>query len=353
MPSKADEIMLSEILSQPEAWAATVGIVRSAAERLKELAQGVDEVVFTGCGSGLNAAVAIAPCFQHITGVRARAVPAAEIVFYPETVFAGWERYLVVSISRSGSTSEVVSAQRAAAGWDYPTLAITCYPDSPLAREAAAALVLEPANEASVTTTRSLTSMILCGQAVAGVIGDDATYLEQLAQLPTFGHVIRPHSHDLGLRIAQDAAITRFAFVGSGPLRGLAREAQLKIKEMVLAPSDSYPLLDFRHGPKSNVSEQMLVTLFSADRTRAVEVEFLEEMKGLGGKLLVICDEADAALAGAADYLFEVRCGLPDFARTILQILPVHFLAYYKSLAAGLSPAEPANLSYWVETTRL
>jgi glutamine---fructose-6-phosphate transaminase (isomerizing) len=353
MPTNADEIMLAEILNQPWAWAATLEIVRSQAARLQELAQGVEEVVFTGCGSGLNAAVAIAPCYQHVTGQRARAVPAAEIVFYPDTVFAGWERYLVVSISRSGLTSEVVSAQRAAAGYDYPTVAITCYPGSPLAREAAAALVLEPANEASVTTTQSLTSMILCGQAMAGILGEDATYLEQLAQLATFGHVIRPHAHDLGRQVAQDQGITRFAFVASGPLRGLAREAQLKIKEMVLAPSDSYPLLDFRHGPKSNVSEQMLITLLSGDRTRQVEVEFLQEMKGLGGRLLVICDEAGDELSSLADYLFEVRCGLPDFARAILHILPLHFLAYFKSLAVGLSPAEPASLSYWVKTARI
>jgi glucosamine--fructose-6-phosphate aminotransferase (isomerizing) len=353
MPSHADEAMLAEILSQPRVWAATLQIVRAEAARLRELTDGVDEVVFTGCGSGLNAAVAIAPCYQHITGRRARAVPAAEIVFYPDTVFAGWERYLVVSISRSGSTSEVVSAQRAAASYDYPTIAITCRPESPLAREAETALVLEPANEASITTTRSLTSMILCGQAVAGVVGDDAAYLDQLAQLPTFGQVIRPHSHDVGLRIAQDPGVERFAFVGSGPLIGVAREAQLKIKEMVLAPSDAYPLLDFRHGPKSNVNERMLVTLFSADRTRGVEVEFSEEIKSLGGKLFVICEEADAALSAAADYLFEVRCTLPDFARSILQMLPVHFLAYFKSLALGRSPAEPANLSYWVETVHI
>jgi glucosamine--fructose-6-phosphate aminotransferase (isomerizing) len=130
--------------------------------------------------------------------------------------------------------------------------------------------------------------------------------------------------------------------VASGPLRGLARESQLKIKEMVLAPSDSYPLLDFRHGPKSNVNAQMLVTLFSGDRTRAVEVEFLKEMKGLGGKLLVICDEADDAFAAAADYLFEVRCRLPDFARSILQIMPVHFLAYTNRWPS-VSVAQPAT----------
>jgi glucosamine--fructose-6-phosphate aminotransferase (isomerizing) len=141
--------------------------------------------------------------------------------------------------------------------------------------------------------------------------------------------------------------------VASGPLRGLAREAQLKVKEMVRAPSDSYPLLDFRHGPKSNVTERMLITLLSGDATRRVEVEFAEEMKGLGGKLFVVCDDAEAGLAAPSDYLFEIASGLPEFARSILQILPIHFLAYYKALAVGLSPAEPVNLSYWVETTRL
>ena len=353
MPSDADKTMLAEILHQPEAWAATLEIVHSNVERLQDLARGVDEVVFTGCGSGLNAAVAIAPCFQHVTGVRARAVPAAEIVFYPETVFDRKSPYLVVGISRSGSTTEVVSAQRAVAGWGYPTLAITCHPNSPLARASSVALVLEPANEASVTTTQSLTSMILSGQVMAGIVADDTDYLDQLAQLPALGRGLIEPSHELGRRIAQESGITKFAFVASGPLRGLAREAQLKVKEMVLAPSDSYPLLDFRHGPKSNVNEQMLVTLLSGDRMRRVEVEFLEEMKDLGGKLFVICDEAEASLAAPADHLFEVRSRLPDFARSILQMLPVHFLAYYKSLAVGLSPAEPVNLSYWVETARL
>jgi glucosamine--fructose-6-phosphate aminotransferase (isomerizing) len=280
-------------------------------------------------------------------------VPSAEIVFYPETVFVPHGRYLVVPISRSGSTTEVVMAQKAASERGMPTLAITCYPLSPLARESDEALVLEPANEASVTTTQSLTSMVLCGQAMAGIAAGDGAYLSQLAQLPAVGRDLIEPAHELGRRIAQEASIGKFAFVASGPLRGLAREAQLKIKEMVRAPSDSYPVLDYRHGPKSNVDQQMLITLLSGDRTRHVEIEFLNEMKGLGGKLFVTCDEADSALAAPSDYLFEAGSGLPDFARSILQILPVHFLAYYKSLAVGLSPAEPANLTYWVETVRI
>jgi fructoselysine-6-P-deglycase FrlB-like protein len=177
------------------------------------------------------------------------------------------------------------------------------------------------------------------------------TYLQQLQRLPEIGRRLMGSCQELGRRIAEDAAIRKFAFVGSGPLRGVAREAQLKIKEMVLLPADAYPLLDYRHGPKSNVDEHMLVTVLSTDRTRRVEAEFLAEMRGLRGRLLYICEKAGAGFP--ADFLLELESGLPDFARDVLSLLPIHFLAYYKSLAEGQSPSTPKNLTYWVPTAGL
>jgi glutamine---fructose-6-phosphate transaminase (isomerizing) len=345
--------MLAEILNQPKAWSDTISILLRDPGRLLHLTETVDEVVFTGCGSGLNAGSVIAPTFQQLTGIRARAVPAAELVFFPETVFVEESRYLVVPISRSGSTTETVLARDAAKSRGLPTLAITCYADSPLARESTEAVVLEPANEESVTTTQSLTGMILCGQIMSGLVSRNHEYLEQLQSLSHHGSRVIEKHHQPARAIAEDGNLRKFAFVGNGPYIGVARECQLKIKEMVLLPSDAYPLLDYRHGPKSNVDEHMLVTVFMSDRARRVELEFLAEMKGLGGNLLVICDRAGSDIQAYADYLVEIESGLPEFARSILYLLPVHFLAFYKSLSEGLDPANPVNLSYWVETTSL
>ncbi len=350
-PSESDRRMLAEIRNQPNAWAETIGLVKSRTARLREMAEGIDEAVFTGCGSGLNAAVAIAPTFQFFTGMRARAVPAAEIVFFPETVFVSGGRYLVVPISRSGATTETVRARDAAKSRGMATLAITCAAASALALGSADALVLAPANEASVTTTQSLTSMVLCGQLMSGIVSRNSAYLGQLERLPSLGRAVVDRYHELGRSIGENKAIGKFAFVGSGSLSGLARECQLKIKEMTLLPSDSYPLLDYRHGPKANVDARMLITVLSSDRTRGVEGEFLAEMKSLKGKLLVICEKAGADIAANAEYIAELDSGLPDFARDILHMPLVHFMAYYRSLALGLSPASPKNLSYWVETT--
>ena len=351
--SDNDQHMLTEILHQPDAWAATIDLMQANAARLCDLTRAVDEVIFTGCGSGLNASMTIAPAFQAITRIRARAVPAAEIVFFPETVFAAGSRYLVALLSRSGATSEVVLACDLVRQRELPTLAITCGADSPLAQRSSLALILEAANEKAVTTTQSLTSMILCGQLFSGIVAGDDAYLDHLRRLPALGRAVIEAHHSLGRRIAEDDTLTKFAFVGSGSLQGVAREGQLKIKEMVLLPSDSYPLLDFRHGPKSNVDSHMLITVLSCDRTQHVEAEFLAEMKGLGGRLMVIGDRATSDVRASADYLVELGSGLPDFARDVLYLPPIHFMAFYKSLAQGRHPSTPPNLSYWVETRQL
>jgi glucosamine--fructose-6-phosphate aminotransferase (isomerizing) len=77
---------LSEIISQPAAWSGIIDLVEAKAENLLRLADGVQEVVFTGCGSALNVSLTLSPAFQYFTGIKSRAVPAAEIVFFPETV---------------------------------------------------------------------------------------------------------------------------------------------------------------------------------------------------------------------------------------------------------------------------
>jgi glucosamine--fructose-6-phosphate aminotransferase (isomerizing) len=195
--------------------------------------------------------------------------------------------------------------------------------------------------------------MVLCGQLMSGIASGHNKYLQQLNMLPKLGRQVINQYQDLGRHIAENDSIGKFAFVGNGPFRGIARECQLKIKEMVLLPSDSYPLLDYRHGPKSNVDEHMLITVLVSDRARSVEIEFLAEMKRLKGKLFIICDKADANIRAHADYVAEVDSGLPDFARGILYLPPIHFLAYFKSLAVGQSPSNPTNLSYWVETREI
>ena len=349
---EAGKFAIEEITSQGRAWSGLIPLITSQAGPIRDLFSQAEEVIFTGCGSGLNVSISAAPLFQMQTGLPARAVPAAEIYLFTRSILRRPEITVAVLVSRSGKTTEVHQALDFLHNQGVRTLGITCTEDSLLALNSDLALVLSPVSERSVVTTRSLTGSFLATQLLAAIISGSAKFLDELQRLPQICEAHMPAFHALGQAIGQRTDLTRFAFVANGPLLGLARESQLKIKEMTLLPADSYPMLDFRHGPQSNVDERMLVAAMFSDSARQQETQFLSDMRALGGVSWAICDKADDDLRGCADYLLELNSGLSELARGPLYMPAIQYLAYYRSLALGLNPDQPRNLSYWVNTSR-
>lgn len=341
-----------EIASQGRVWSELLPLVTRQSDAILRLFDGAGEILCVGCGSGLNAARCAAALLQMQAGLPARAVPAADIYLFPVGALLSGRKVTSILFSRSGQTTETVRAMRHLREHGVSTLAVTCDGASPLAVESDLALALAPAHERSVVTTRSLTGMILAAQLVAATLSPDAVYSEALARLPVLCQTLMPVFREIGQRIGQRSDLLRYAFLGSGPFYGLARESQLKLKEMVLLPSDAYPVLDFRHGPMSNVDPQTLVTVFISDSARREEVHVLLDMKALGGVTWVVCERADDALRSAADYLLEVNAGMGELARLPLYLPAVHFMAHRRALSLGLNPDQPRNLTYWVDTSK-
>jgi glucosamine--fructose-6-phosphate aminotransferase (isomerizing) len=349
---KPGQFTCEEIASQADAWAQLIPLVTRNAEKIRQLFEDIDEVIFTGCGSGLNAGMSGAPILQTQTGLSCRAIPAAEIYLFPKSVFVPDRRTLSILLSRSGETTEVVHALDHLRDRGIRVLGITCSGESPLASRSDLALVLSPVTERAVATTRSVTGMILTTQLVAAIVSEDDAYLSELRRLPTVCESQMAAFHDLGKLIGQQTKFTRYAFVGSGPFFGQAHESQLKIKEMVLLPVDAYPVLDFRHGPQSNVDPHMLVIIFMSDSAHKEESKFIGDMKSLGGVTWVICDRADEQIKENADFLLEINSGLSELARGVLYMPAVQYMATYRSLSRRLNPDQPRNLSYWVDTSQ-
>jgi glucosamine--fructose-6-phosphate aminotransferase (isomerizing) len=342
------EHTLREIRSQAPAWRGVIRRVEEKAKALRALLEAAEELVFCGCGSAFNISHAVAPFAQKSLGRTCRAVQSSDLMLYPEMFLNPSRPTLGVVISRSGSTTESVEALRTLTGRGCPTLAITCFGDSPMAREASEALVLEEASERSVTTTRSLTAMVLAGQCLAAAGGDDGRWRHDYARLPELFEDRLDRFEELGRSVSRDAEVEKYAFVGSGGLYGLAREAQLKVKEMVLLPSDSYVSLDYQHGPMSNVDGRMLVSVLVSEAGRPYDQRLARNMKTLGGRVFVLSERA-FGFEDHADYLLELDSGLPEGVRDVLFMPALQFMAYYKSMALGQNPDRPHNLSYHVE----
>ena len=160
-------------------------------------------------------------------------------------------------------------------------LVVTCYPQSPLARQADFALVAPDSQEQSVAQTRSFTSMLLLLQALTAVLAHDEEMLERLHRLPSALEDLVARLGDLPRRLGANMEIERFFFLGGGPLYGLASEAMLKTKEMSLSYAEAYHPMEFRHGPMSMVNGRTLVVGFLSDTGLAEEHRVLEEMQAV------------------------------------------------------------------------
>jgi glucosamine--fructose-6-phosphate aminotransferase (isomerizing) len=339
---------LREIRTQADSWEGVFHRIDGKKGQLAEALDQAEEIVTAGCGSAFNVAHAVSPFLQKMMGKCCRPVHSSDLFLNPGMFLSSRRKTLAVVISRSGSTSESVLAVREAQKNGCQVLSVTCFSDSPMAREADLSLVLEEAMEESVTTTRSLTSMILCGYHLAAVAAGDQDTASRHKRLPGLLRERMGGFEEMGSTLAENGSIGKYAFVGTGSYYGLAREAQLKIKEMVLLPSDSYVSLDFQHGPMSNVDEHMLVSILVSDSGEAYDATLARNMKALGGRLLVLCDYGAEAFA-SADHLVELKVGQEDGVRDVLYMPTLQFMAHYRSMATGSDPDNPRNLSYHVE----
>jgi len=341
---------LHEIRSQAEAWDGTLARIDRDAAELGALLACAEEIIVAGCGSGFNVAYAVAPVLQRATGKSCRAAHASDLVIHPDSFLSRSHETLVMVYSRSGATTESVMAMDTAQAAGHKVLAVVCYAASPMATDADAVLVLAEAVEQSVTTTRSFTAMVLAGHYLAAVAARDEVARRAMRELPALVAARMADFEALGKQISEDPAIAKYAFLGSGARYGLAREAQLKVKEMVLLPADSYVSLDYRHGPMSNVDEGMLVTVLGSQAGQGYDADLIRDMKGLGGQVFALFNRSRAG-AACADYRLDLDVALGDDQGDVLYMPALQFLATYKSLAVGCDPDHPRHLSHHVELT--
>jgi glutamine---fructose-6-phosphate transaminase (isomerizing) len=329
---------LAEIHSQPEAWASTLDVLNTAAGILRGLFDGErpDSVFFTGCGSPYYAALSAAAALNEL-GIASRAAPASELWLNPRAVLPAAGRTLLVALSRSGQTTEVIRAVEAfrAAGRGR-VLTLTNYPDRPLNAAGDAHLTLPAGQEQSLAQTRAFTTLQLASLYCAALWAGRDEVEEQLAGLPAACRSLLAAYADLAREHGRDGTIDRFYFLGSGPRYGLASELALKMKEMSLSHSEPFHVLEFRHGPKSMATAGALVVGLISETNRAQELAVLADIRAQGAHTLAIGANGPDISFGEA--IGELACG-PLY-------LPIgQLLGYERALHNRQNPDLPANLS--------
>jgi glucosamine--fructose-6-phosphate aminotransferase (isomerizing) len=222
-----------EINSQPDIWRDSLEL-RGEAARI--LGRPGERVLVIGCGTSAFVAESFALLRESAGLGETDAAYASEL--------GPWRPYdAVIAITRSGTTSEIISALNEVPD-GVRKVAVTGVADSPVASMADEVLLLDFADEESVVQTRFPTTLLFLARAA---FGEDVSALPDLAATALAKPSTLPDDID------------HVVYLGRGWAYGLAQEAALKIREAAQAWAESYPMLDFRHGPLAVAHAETLV----------------------------------------------------------------------------------------------
>jgi tagatose-6-phosphate ketose/aldose isomerase len=355
--------MAREIFSQPELWKETY---ESALAQKDEIASFLNEVcgtpnvqiLLTGAGSSAFIGEILQYSFHKNTGLPVKAVPTTDVVTHPGDFFQPQAPVLLVSFARSGDSPESLAAVELAekfSGMVYH-LVISCNPEGNLVKKVAGFknsftfLLPAAAHDQALAMTSSFTCMALAGLLIADIdrIEENGGSVKKLIEL---GKIILSQ-YDVELDAVAKLDFKRIVFLGSGPLKGTAKESHLKVIELtdggIVCQYESF--LGFRHGPKAIIDgATLLVYIFSRDAyVNKYEVDLVRSINrtedyaysiGIGqpmarhrdlGLDLNIFPEVDGD-------------GIPDDLFAICSVLPAQILGFYKSLSLGLTPDSPSK----------
>ncbi|RXZ82703.1 SIS domain-containing protein [Paenibacillaceae bacterium] len=304
-----------------------------------------DEIIFIGSGSSYYQALTMAATYRKWTGKRASAHPSCDLFLFHEATVTSSGSSLIVGVSRSGESSEVLLAIESVAGLpNFDVCGITCHESSRLAK-LADCLYSPLGKEESTVMTRSLSSMTFLMQAAIAQASGNEQLLAELQQTAALSERNVAEADSFISSFVTKHDLQKVIYLGMGAYYGLALEACLKVKEMAYIWTESFNTLEFRHGPKSIVEPGTLVCLLVSEHARSYELKVAEEMKAYGATVLLIVAAAGEDTA-FADAVYEVGgTSLSDEARAVLYLPPLQYFGYYTALKRQVDPDHPRNLT--------
>jgi glutamine---fructose-6-phosphate transaminase (isomerizing) len=333
-----------EILEQPAVATAFLARTDEALGRLADAIheRAVDHVVIAARGTSDHAAIYA----QYVLGIRhglsvGLGTPSVISLYGAEPRL---DRSLVIGISQSGASPDVVGVVAAGRHQGAPTLAITNDPTSALAAAAETTIDLGAGPELAIAATKTYTTELLAIAALSAAMSardEDAAALAAIPDAIAEALTLEPAAEAMA---RDQASADRLLVIARGYEYPTAREWALKLKELARVFADPYSAADFEHGPLALLEDG--VPVLAVVRPGPAH-------DGLMGLLARSRDELDAELAIVSDdgealalarWPFALPAGTPEWLGPIVSIVVGQLHALHLTQARGLDPEAPRNL---------
>ena len=341
-------ILSQEIHQQPDVVRQLLNSEADHVARLSsELRDRYEYVVIVARGSSDNAA----RYAQYLFGAYNRlqvslATPSLFTLYHTPPRLEG---ALVLAVSQSGQSPDIVEVIAEGKRQGCPTLAITNAPDSPLALASEYHLYIHAGRETAVAASKSYTASLGALALLSTALNNDEGRLTELRSVP---EAIERTLEGLGVvvsRVERYRYMTHCAVIGRGFNYSTAFEVALKIKELTRTATEPYSSADFRHGPVAMVRDGFPVILVAPRGAVFEDVRSLaSDVRSLGAELLIISD--DEEMLNQAHLAMPLPGGLPEWLTPLVAVLPGQLFAMALAEAKGLDPDSPIGLRKVTET---
>ena len=335
-----DHYMMKEISEQDETMRQVLAHSDREIMGIADRISNAFGVFFVACGSSYHAALTASYVFSKIAKKHINVVYASEFPYYADFLT---DRTLVIPISQSGETADVMQAVKVAKSRGAKVLAITNVMGSSLMRAAHWTLMMNAGPEICVLSTKSYTSQValltMLAYASAGRLEEAREHMEK-----SVGEIRRLTSPETKAELEELAGKLKgeenIYVIGRGTNYPTALEAALKIKEVSYIHAEGFPGGELKHGTIALIDKGTpCIVIAPDDETYSEIISNAMEIKSRGGYII--------GLSPKNNEVFDFHISIPTFgeANSLLNIIPIQILSYYLAVLRGCDPDKPKNLA--------
>jgi glucosamine--fructose-6-phosphate aminotransferase (isomerizing) len=316
-----------------------------------EQAKALTRVVLIGMGTSMHAAMVGRHYIERFARIPAEVDNAAEFRYRRPVLD---EHTLVISVSQSGETVDVLAAMQEAQRAGCPQLTVCNTPGTQTTRMADGAIYMRSGPEIAVASTKTMVGSMIALHAAAlhlgrlrGVLDDDAAQQQVEAGL----HLPAAIGEVLLLAPAIEALAARYApyedflFLGRGLSYPMALEGALKLKEVSYIHAEGYAAGEMKHGPIALIDERMpTVAIALRDEVHDKMRSNIEQVKARRGLVIAIVSDGDHSLDGIADDVIMLP-EVDSCLSPIVSVVVMQLLSYYIAVERGADVDQPRNLA--------
>lgn len=340
--------LYQEIHDQPQVIQGLLDHERAAIKQLAEVvrAKQLQHVVIAARGTSDNAA----RYAQYLLGAVNRIV----VTLATPSLFSIYEqpprfgKALVLGISQSGKSPDIVAVLAEARRQGAVTAAITNFAESDLAQQADHVINLRAGVEQSVAATKTYTSELAVIALLSATLASDAEMLDALARLPQALAETLTMNGDVAQTVERYRYMQHCVVIGRGYNYATAFELALKLKELTYTIVEPYSSADFMHGPLALIDRGFPVIIIAPQgRVLPEMMTFADTLQTHGAETVVISNQASMLTQG------RVSLRLPDVSEwlsPLLTIVPGQLFAMHLAHTRDYAVDTPRAIQKVTET---